>query len=124
MSELFLFAIPLAGLVAALLVLPLWRRNRNAATRADYDLAVFQDQLAEIERDAERGLLEAKQAEAARLEVQRRILAVDPPDPRRERPEHWWFATCARAWSRADDGTRWPAAACSRGAADRAGPRR
>lgn len=75
MSEFFLFAIPLAGLAAALLVLPLWRRKTNAATRADFDLAVFQDQLAEIERDAERGLLEAKQAEAARLEVQRRILA-------------------------------------------------
>ena len=75
MSELFLFAIPLAGLAAALLVLPLWRRKRNAATRADYDLAVFRDQLAEIERDAERGLLGAKQAEAARLEVERRILA-------------------------------------------------
>jgi cytochrome c-type biogenesis protein CcmH len=75
MSELFLFAIPLAGLAAALLVLPLWRRKKSAATRADFDLAVFRDQLAEIERDAERGLLEAKQVEAARLEVQRRILA-------------------------------------------------
>ncbi|MEK7245033.1 MAG: c-type cytochrome biogenesis protein CcmI, partial [Pseudomonadota bacterium] len=74
MSELFLFAIPLTGLAAALLVLPLWRRRTHAATRADFDLAVFRDQLAEIARDAERGLLDAKQAEAARLEVERRIL--------------------------------------------------
>lgn len=75
MSEFVLFAIPLAVLAAALLVLPLWRRSTRAAKRADFDLAVFRDQLAEIERDAERGLLEPKQAEAARLEVERRILA-------------------------------------------------
>jgi cytochrome c-type biogenesis protein CcmH len=75
MSEMLPFAVPLAVLAAALLVLPLWRRNKKAASRADFDLAVFRDQLAEIGRDAERGLLEPRQAEAARLEVERRILA-------------------------------------------------
>ena len=67
MSELILFAILLVGLTAALLAWPLWRQRKGAATRAEYDLAVFRDQLAEIERDAERGLLQPKQAEAARL---------------------------------------------------------
>ena len=83
MNDLFLFAIPLTGLVAALLVWPLWRPKTPAATRADFDLAVFRDQLAEIARDAERGLLQPEQAEAARLEVERRILAVASEAERR-----------------------------------------
>jgi cytochrome c-type biogenesis protein CcmH len=76
MTEFFLFVILLAGLAAGLLVSPLLKRARAMPTRAEFDLAVFRDQLAEIERDRERGLLDAKQAEAARLEVERRILAV------------------------------------------------
>jgi len=38
---------------------------------------VFRDQLKEIERDAAQGLLDAEAAEAARLEVQRRMLTAD-----------------------------------------------
>ncbi|RCK44101.1 cytochrome C biogenesis protein [Thalassospira profundimaris] len=41
------------------------------------DLSVYRDQLAEINRDIERGVLNAEQADAARIEVQRRILATD-----------------------------------------------
>ncbi|WP_033068044.1 c-type cytochrome biogenesis protein CcmI [Thalassospira australica] len=41
------------------------------------DLAVYRDQLSEIDRDIERGVLNAEQATAARIEVQRRILAAD-----------------------------------------------
>ncbi|CAM3520086.1 c-type cytochrome biogenesis protein CcmI [Thalassospira profundimaris] len=41
------------------------------------DLAVYRDQLSEIDRDIERGVLSAEQADAARTEVQRRILAAD-----------------------------------------------
>ena len=41
------------------------------------DLAVYRDQLSEIDRDIERGVLSAEQASAARIEVQRRILAAD-----------------------------------------------
>ncbi|OKH88647.1 c-type cytochrome biogenesis protein CcmI [Thalassospira sp. TSL5-1] len=41
------------------------------------DLNVYRDQLAEINRDIERGVLNAEQADAARIEVQRRILATD-----------------------------------------------
>ncbi|AUG51578.1 c-type cytochrome biogenesis protein CcmI [Thalassospira marina] len=41
------------------------------------DLTVYRDQLAEINRDIERGVLSAEQADAARIEVQRRILATD-----------------------------------------------
>jgi cytochrome c-type biogenesis protein CcmH len=41
------------------------------------DLAVYRDQLSEIDRDIERGVLSTEQASAARIEVQRRILAAD-----------------------------------------------
>ena len=41
------------------------------------DLTVYRDQLAEITRDIDRGVLNAEQADAARIEVQRRILATD-----------------------------------------------
>ncbi len=41
------------------------------------DLAVYRDQLSEIDRDIERGVLSAEQADATRTEVQRRILAAD-----------------------------------------------
>ncbi len=76
MMEFFLFAVPLAVTAALLLAAPLWRHGRTSASRADFDVAVFRDQLAEIERDVERGLLGPIEAETARLEVQRRILAA------------------------------------------------
>jgi len=65
----------LAVLVAALLSWPLFRRPAQTA-RAEYDLSVYRDQLKEIERDLERGLLDPAQAETARLEIQRRMLAA------------------------------------------------
>ena len=41
------------------------------------DLTVYRDQLSEITRDIDRGILSAEQADAAKIEVQRRILATD-----------------------------------------------
>ena len=64
----------LLALAAALaLAWPALRRPR-ARNRASFDLAVYRDQLAEIERDRRRGLIGAGEAAAARLEVERRIL--------------------------------------------------
>ena len=62
--------------VLALLVLPLVRRGAPPPDRLDYDRAIWRDQLAEIERDVARGVLAGDQAEAARLEIKRRILAT------------------------------------------------
>lgn len=67
----------LALLVTMALVWPLLRRVRTAAARRDYDLTIYRDQLAEIERDRRRGVLNDPEAEAARLEVQRRLLVAD-----------------------------------------------
>ena len=61
--------------VAALLW-PLLRTSNIAPDRAAYNVAVFQDQLKEVDRDLERGVLTADEAGAARLEIQRRIIAA------------------------------------------------
>ena len=58
------------------LLLPVLRGAPAPASRRDYDLTVYRDQLAEIERDLARGVLSGDQAEAARTEVQRRMLAA------------------------------------------------
>jgi cytochrome c-type biogenesis protein CcmH len=70
--------IGLTCLALAILLVPLLLRRHTAASRESYNLAVYRDQLAEIERDAARGLLNAEQAEAARAEIGRRILALPP----------------------------------------------
>lgn len=63
--------------VGLFVVWPLLRRPAASAIRADYDLRVYRDQLGEVERDRDRGLLTEAQAEAARVEIQRRMLAAD-----------------------------------------------
>ncbi|HEY4135515.1 MAG TPA: c-type cytochrome biogenesis protein CcmI [Alphaproteobacteria bacterium] len=73
------FWLVLAALaVVALLfvVAPLFLRRRTNAARADYDIAVYKDQLREVERDAARGTLDAAAAQSARLEIERRLLAA------------------------------------------------
>lgn len=71
----FVFA-ALTAAVVALLLIPLLRNRPKAASRAQYDLTVYKDQLAEVDREVERGTLTADQAGAARTEIQRRILAL------------------------------------------------
>ncbi len=73
--------IGLTCLALAILLVPLLLRRHTAASRESYNLAVYRDQLAEIDRDAARGLLNAEQAEAARAEIGRRILALQPGAP-------------------------------------------
>ena len=69
-----LFAL-MTGVAVFAVLWPLGRvRPRPAGSEAD--LAVYRDQLAEIERDRARGLLPESEAEAARVEVSRRLLAA------------------------------------------------
>ncbi len=58
----------------AVLVPPLLRRHGGEDRRLDADLAVYRDQLAEVERDLDQGHLSGEQAEDARREIKRRIL--------------------------------------------------
>ena len=64
----------------ALLVGPLLRRHGALASRADYDLEIYRDQLAELDRDVARGLIGAGQEATARTEIERRMLAAAPAD--------------------------------------------
>jgi len=54
---------------------PLSREPRNAAADSQ-DVEVYRDQLDEIERDRKAGLIGASEAEAARVEISRRLLAA------------------------------------------------
>jgi len=61
--------------VAVLSVLvPFLRKEKAPANPAASDLEVYRDQLAELDRDAERGLIGAAESEEARAEIGRRIL--------------------------------------------------
>lgn len=65
----------LAALTLTALLMPVLSGGVSlAVARSDYDRAVFKDQLAEIERDVARGLLNGEEAAAARNEVSRRLL--------------------------------------------------
>jgi cytochrome c-type biogenesis protein CcmH len=66
-----------AAMTAAAIVAALWPLGRKAAmVRTGSDLLVYQDQLEEIGRDRSAGLIGEAEAEAARLEVSRRLLAA------------------------------------------------
>ena len=77
-----LLAGALAVATALAILLPALRPRRDAAERAGASdragaaLAIFRDQLAEVERDAERGLVSGEEARAARTEIERRMLAA------------------------------------------------
>ena len=68
----------LTTLAVALLLGPLILRSRGSQARDAYNLAVYRDQLAEIDRDVERGILSPDEATAAKSEIARRILALAP----------------------------------------------
>jgi cytochrome c-type biogenesis protein CcmH len=60
--------------VLAVLLAPLLRAPKATPVRADFDLAVYRAQLAELDTDCARGLIAAGQGDGARLEIQRRML--------------------------------------------------
>jgi cytochrome c-type biogenesis protein CcmH len=72
----FLLAL-LAFLAVLPILVPLLRGSRPVPARASFDQAVYRDQLRELDREITRGLLTQTDADAARLEIQRRLLASD-----------------------------------------------
>jgi cytochrome c-type biogenesis protein CcmH len=67
----------IAAVALAMLLAPLLRRDTAQEGRAAFDARVYRDQLAEVQRDAERGVITGAEAEAARTEIARRLLAAD-----------------------------------------------
>jgi cytochrome c-type biogenesis protein CcmH len=54
----------------------LWPLGRHAAVAGGSDVAVYRDQLAEIDRDRATGLIAEAEADAAKVEVSRRLIAA------------------------------------------------
>ena len=72
------FLLALITFAALLPILaPLLRGSRPLASRGSFDQAVYRDQLQELDRDIARGLITPAEADTARLEIQRRLLAAD-----------------------------------------------
>jgi len=70
----------ISAAAVAILVAPMLRRAAAPPPRAGYDLAVYRDQLAELDRDQARGLLSAEERAAARTEIERRMLEAADRD--------------------------------------------
>lgn len=66
----------MTALAALSVLVPLARASRHVAPADANDVEVYRAQLRELERDAERGLIDADQADAARTEIARRLIAA------------------------------------------------
>ena len=79
MTGFWIAATVMTVITVGILMFPVIRRGAtNSAHRKDFDLTVYKDQLQEVDRDLERGLLSQDQAVSARTEIERRMLgAVD-----------------------------------------------
>ena len=68
----FVFALMTAAAIFAVL----WPLSRGGRLQSEgSEAAVYRDQLAEIDRDVAAGLIGSSEAEAARVEISRRLLA-------------------------------------------------
>jgi cytochrome c-type biogenesis protein CcmH len=73
----------LGGLTLAVIagiVWPLLRRRAALPPRSAFDRSIYRDQLAELTRDVERGVVDPGEAAAARLEIERRLLGTEDID--------------------------------------------
>lgn len=75
----------------AFVALPLVRRRSQDISRDAYSLEVYRHQLAELENDVERGVLTADEQTGARLEIERRMLALSsaPVESDADKPAPW-----------------------------------
>ncbi|NHF74126.1 c-type cytochrome biogenesis protein CcmI [Paracoccus xiamenensis] len=74
----WLFAAALTLIAALAILWPFWRaRSGPVEPAAAYDLRVYQDQLAEIDRDLARGIIDPADAERLRTEIGRKVLGAD-----------------------------------------------
>src|SRR3954462_8304273 len=71
----------MALMTAAAIFAVLWPLSRRKPLTSGSDVEVYRDQLDEIERDRVAGLIGEREAEAARVEVSRRLLAAADGSP-------------------------------------------
>ena len=83
MTQFAIFATLLIVVVAAFILPPLWlglRAPRPKAERKEANLAIFRDQLRELETEKSEGMLAEADFEQARRELQRRLLEEVEPE--------------------------------------------
>jgi cytochrome c-type biogenesis protein CcmH len=77
----WIFCTVLVLCVAAAIFAPIWRARQSgtaaAMPAAAYDLQVYRDQLREVERDLERGVIAPEDADRLRTEIGRKVLDAD-----------------------------------------------
>jgi cytochrome c-type biogenesis protein CcmH len=67
----------LAAAASLAVLVPLYRGRAGARRMAEQEVSVYRDQLDEVERDLERGVIPPAEAEAARTEIARRLIRAD-----------------------------------------------
>ncbi|KQV63842.1 cytochrome C biogenesis protein CycH [Rhizobium sp. Root1220] len=84
----------LTAVVAAVLLYPLLRGARASEDMRAGEMAVYRDQLGELDKDLAGGLISADEADYARAEIGRRLIAVSGPEtaPRGTAPRHHRFS--------------------------------
>ncbi len=85
----------LAG--ASLMPLLLTLRRAPPAVRPSPALAFYRDQLAELDRERDDGLISPNEHKEARLEIERRLLAAATPTAAPAAPSHRWPILAASA---------------------------
>ena len=85
----------LAAAVTYTVTRPLLRAPDAIANQPSSDIAVYKDQLSEIDADVARGLIDATEAEAARAEVARRVLRQTDNAPSMPLPSNVSFVNAA-----------------------------
>lgn len=75
----WIIAAALVAVIALLFALALLRGHAqdDMAPAAAYDVQVYRDQLKDLERDIERGVVSAEEGARAKLEISRRMLEAD-----------------------------------------------
>ena len=90
-----------ALMTAAAIFAVLWPLSRRNFAAGGSDIAVYRDQLDEIDRDRAAGLIGAAEAEAAKIEVSRRLIAAGDAAqsraPAAETSPHWHRRAAALA---------------------------
>lgn len=72
----WIFSALLTVVIAVILLSPLLRASARATRYDEGEAAVYRDQLRELERDKAEGLISAEDADYARAEIGRRLLAI------------------------------------------------
>lgn len=92
MNQFILFATLLIVLVTGMILAPLWLGRRHSGLKLDRretNLAIFRDQLAELDKEIAEGSLAEADFEQAKSELKRRLLEETGDSPSKETPLSW-----------------------------------